>query len=170
MANIGSFWGIGPWGETPWGIAIPDQVQEFATVVATVFAADVIKLEFPELMKNNAVLQNPATYTVIPIGNGIPVEVKEVKTGNDGRVTEIYLIVTPFTIGEEYVINILSSLLTIEGNILTIGADASFIGRNTKIDRMVKSRPAMYDMNSGSLLRVILEAIGNSDELIGGSH
>lgn len=170
MTASGSLWGDNLWGITPWGAGILDQEPGVDVVTATVFAADIIKLEFPEIMKNNANLQNVSTYTIVPVGSGISVSVNDVKPGNDGSVIEVYLIVSPFTVGAEYVVNIVTELLTIEGNALSVSSDIEFIGRLTKIDRIVRSRPPMYDMTPDSLLRTILNAIGHSDDLIGGSH
>lgn len=142
--------------------------QPTTTTEADVWASDLLAVTFVEPMKNDSVLQNPETYTVVPLDGGIPVRVIGVQTGNELNPRVIYLIVTQFSIGKLYRIDF-QSLFTIEGSSVAT-VSAKFIGRQTKQDSIINSRPLMYDMSPDSTLRKVLQAIGRQDDLIGGSR
>ena len=85
--------------------------------------------------------------------------------------TTIYLIITDFSVGEDYTVTVSTSINNPSGgNIDSTANTAQFRGRDTKIDSILVSRPSMYDTSVGTTLRSLLDAIGREDDLIGGSR
>lgn len=133
-----------------------------------VWGSDLIAVTFASAVKNNATLQLRDTYLVTPLDGGADVTVTGVQTGNTSNTTTVWLIVTAPEIGKTYAVTF-GDLLLVDG----IGVSPNvckFIGRSTKQDTIVHSRPTRYDMVPDALYRKILNALGRQDDLIGGSR
>lgn len=133
-----------------------------------VWAQDLIEVSFEEPMKNDDLLQAPEAYLIMPVTDGQSVTVTGVQTGSEIAPRKIYLIVTRFTNGKLYRISF-QNLYGLTGAVLT-PTDCKFIGRTTKQDSMIRSRPQMLDMTPDATLRKVLQAIGRQDDLLGGSR
>lgn len=143
-----------------------------AVVGADVWARDLVEVTFDQNMNNNSNLKNPVNYSITATDpSSLVVRVESVRTGKSFSASSILLVVSRFTVGAEYTVVVSSAVTTTAGDSLFISENsAKFIGRNTKIDSAVTSRPAMYDTTITSRLRSILNAIMREDELIGGSR
>jgi Fe-S-cluster containining protein len=133
-----------------------------------VWAQDLLEITFLTAVKNNSVLQNPATYTITPIDGGAPINVVEVQNGDQTNATLVWLVVTPPDIGKTYEIHF-GFISDVAGNSVQPNR-CRFIGRTTKQDSMVGSRPKMYATFPDAVLRKVLQAVGREDDLIGGSR
>jgi hypothetical protein len=147
------------------------------TIVATVevWAGDLIELNFGSQMANNAALQDAASYTILSDGL-VPgsisaLQVQQVLAGNFSNPSSIFLVVSPFTIGERYTVTVDSACVDITGVSINFSANyAKFYGRRTKIDSVLENRPNLYDIGSTAELRYVLNALIRSDDHIGGSR
>lgn len=135
---------------------------------ADVWAQDMLSVQFALPMKNDEFLQSVQAYTITPTNGGGPVDVTAVLTGNLINPTLVFLVVTVPQIGSTYSINF-QNLYGVTGSVLT-PSECEFIGRLTKEDSVINSRPQMYDMNPTSTLRWLQQAIAREDDLIGGSR
>lgn len=141
------------------------------STTADVWAQDTIQITFSLPIKADVNLRNPDNYKFTPLDGGQPVVPFALLIANGASsVTEVFVIVNSFTLGKEYQIDVM-------GLILASGVEATvdpskFIGRQTKEDSIINSRPDMWDMDPLSQypLRGILQAIGRQDDLIGGSR
>lgn len=138
------------------------------TTLCDVWAQDLIAVTFQEPLANDIYLQDINAYKVTPLDGGTPVDVVEVQTGNDASATTVWLVVTAPQIGKTYQITF-QNLYAITGLVITPNP-CNFIGRTTKEDAIINSRPQMYDMRPNSNIRKLLQAIGRQDDLIGGSR
>ena len=167
-------WGTEQWGIDPWGCIVfgPSASGEpIERVLSTdVYAHDLIEIVFNAPMKNNATLQDVASY-VITDTDGAQLEVEQVLTSGDVAVRAVYLVVAPFVTGELYTVTVSTQTRLTNGSFLSaLGNQVEFIGRKTKIDSLCSTRPRMYNLTPTSLLRNILNAIGREDDLIGGNR
>lgn len=135
---------------------------------ADVWAQDMLEVDFATPMKNDIFLQSTQAYSVVPVDGGDPVDVVGVRTGNTVNPTQVFLVVTVPVVGKTYRIEF-QNLYSITGTVLT-PTSCEFIGRLTKQDVVIGSRPQMYDMSPGSTLRWLQQSIARQDDLIGGSR
>ena len=166
-------WGSGPWGSSPWGtsstpvVVVPEQPQ---VAGINVLAADTIEVVFSESMKNNDVLTAVGSYTVVPFAAGsTPVTVREVRAGPNFSALSVLLIVTPPTIGGVYDITVTGLVRSLDNQTLSSNTGRMTM-RRTKIDSLLSTRPPVYDLTPGAVLRNVLNAIGREDDRIGGSQ
>lgn len=135
-----------------------------------VLARDEILIEFNQLLKNDDQARLVSNYSVVPVDSGVPVLIKDVLLQNEFGSAQIVLVVSPFTIGETYEVSINESLNWLSKDTLNSAKKTRrFIGRLTKIDSVVDSRPAFYDTRPTATFRQLINAIHYEDELIGGS-
>jgi hypothetical protein len=135
---------------------------------ADVWAQDLLTVTFQYSMKNDVFLQSVGAYSVTPLDDGADVNLVAVQTGNTIATRTVYLVVTPPTVGKLYEISF-QPLYDIGGG--SYAPDpCKFIGRPTKQDSIIGSRPQMYDMSPEGNLRKVLQAIGRQDDLIGGAR
>jgi hypothetical protein len=164
-------WGLGLWGIDPWGSVVASIPAVSILAKVDVIARDQIVLEFNAPMRNEPALLDVANYAITPVGAGQSVNVISVLSGNRVNPTQIQLIITNFSIGEKYLITVSSGIHVVDGTSLDAsGRTGHFVGRRTKIDSLISSRPQMYDVRPTSVLRTILTAIGRQDDLLGGSR
>jgi len=164
-------WGESLWGVSGWGAGEAAAPPESDVVSADVYASNLIALTFSLPMKNNLTLKNKDLYAIVPEGTGSPVLVHEVRTGNTLTTRTVFLVVSGFTVGETYTVTVSAGPVASSGAPLSVLDNiVQFIGRRTKIDSMVDSRPGFYDVRPSSNMFSILAAIGRQDDLIGGSR
>jgi hypothetical protein len=146
-------------------LAVPSLVS------ADVWAFDTIQLNFSRPMLVSSLL-DIGTYTVTPDGNGAQVTVLNVLvTRGAHEADSLFLIVTPFTVGEIYTVKIDDTVIvTADGTAFSAYNAVKFRGRKTKIDSVLATRPGFYDISPTSQYRWLLNAIMHEDELIGGSR
>lgn len=166
-------WGTERWGLDPWGSIVfaPSASGEplERIVEADVFAHDLVEVVFNGVMKNNSVIQDVASWSVIGT-TGDVLTIEEILTGDDVGVRRVYLVISPFNIGEQYTVTASTDMKLTNGAALSgIGNTATFIGRKTKIDSLCSTRPTLFNLSPKSTMRHILNAIGRQDDLIGGS-
>jgi hypothetical protein len=167
-------WGIGSWGTNEWGFqseVLPPSAANPRLESIEIISNDLLCVTFNQTMVNDAELQSTDNYSVTPVCVGdVVVTVKEVRSGTGPTTTVIYLVISRFQIGAVY-------SMTIEpDNITAVNTESlnplfvtdRFVGRRTKVDNMIKTPTALYNTESGSLIRQILNAIGGEDDLIGG--
>lgn len=138
-----------------------------------VWAYDYLMLQFNQDILVNSYVTNVNNYTITATNpsEALPVTVIEVHQGNQSTNDQIFLIVSPFTIGQEYTITVSPFIRNPTGHALgELNNYGKFVGRTTKIDTVITTRPSWYDTRPKSLFRVISNAIGRSDDLIGGSR
>lgn len=161
-------WGIDPWGSITFAPSPSGEPLE-RILAADVLAHDLVEVVFNGLMKNDSVLQGIDNWAIIGI-TGDTLTVEEVFTGSDVGVRRVYLVISPFSIGEQYTVTASTSMRQTNGNNLSsTGNTVTFIGRRTKVDSLVGTRPPLYNLSPKSTVRQILNAIGREDDLIGGS-
>jgi len=166
-------WGSGPWGSSPWGSG-EDETPAFTDVnvaVVKIVALDMVQIIFSEPMKNNAVLQDAASYTVTAFnpGVGVPVTVREVRTGKGISALSVLLVISQPTVGAVYDVTVVGNIVSLNNVALTINTKRGKY-RKTKNDSLFTTRPSMYDLRPQSVYRNVLTAIGLEDDLIGGSE
>lgn len=149
------------------------------------WARDLLEIRFPFSVLNDSVLQSPATYTITssiagnlgsPLAFGLGVSlattnflnVDSVRTGNQLVLNRIFLIVAPPDPNTSYFLSF-SPINTPSGLVETFPS-CVFVGRPTKIDSMLSTRPQRYDTRPQALLRHVLNAIGREDDRIGGAR
>lgn len=165
-------WTISPGEDPPAPPAAPSLPEEGDATVQeiVVIAHDIIRVVFNMNMKSDAAMALKTNYIVDESGgNGIPVVVRGVLVPRGTTVDTIELVVSDFTVGEKYYV-IANNLVTPAGVSISEFNAAPFIGRRTKVDSMMESMPALYNLNPGSDLRGLFNAIGMADDLIGGSR
>ena len=166
-------WGTEQWGLDPWG-SITFLASASGQPLERIFSADVIahdlvEVVFNGVMKNNSVLQDPASWTLIGTTGDI-LTLEEVLSGDDVGVRRVYLVVSPFNVGEQYTVTASVAMRLTNGTALSgMGNTETFIGRKTKVDSLCSTRPPLYNLSPKSTVRHILNAIGRQDDLIGGS-
>lgn len=139
----------------------------FIATSADVMARDLIQITFVEPMRVDALLRAIGAYSVVASEGPDPVVI-DVFVGHAAAAQVIWLEVDTLTPGVEYAIQF-QNLYAVTG--LGVSPTAcQFIGRETKIDLVVGSRPQMYDTRLRSRYRWILNAFGREDDLIGGSR
>ena len=158
-----------------------------------VWAKDLIEISFAASIANNSDLSDIRNYKITQNGSSDIVAVVDVIVPDPERyyfANSIHLVVVPFVVGTQYTVTILRANLAGYGT-ETVGGDSNirgvdgtrlngttnpgadkgqFLGRNTKIDSYINSRPSYYDVSPESIFRHIANAIFRSDDLIGGSR
>jgi hypothetical protein len=134
-----------------------------------IFAIDLLEVVFSVEVKATALLLDPASYSVVPFSTGDAVSVLEVRPVS-GSTDRIYLVVTPFTAGAIYDVAVLETVYARDGRTLVGSLTARIEGRRTKIDTICSTRPPLYNLGAGGVVRNILNAIGREDDRIGGSQ
>ena len=131
-----------------------------------VHASNELLVVFTAPVKNDAALQNAANFTVVPEFGGQAVTVRRVFTGNEISTEVIYLEVSNFSVGEQYIVTA-TNLVGVDGVGINLSANtARFIGRRTKVDNILASLPKVFDKRISSTIRTILAAISREDSLI----
>lgn len=149
-------------------LAFPLGGDIFVDTLCDVWAQDLIEITFGEALKNDEFLQSPQAYTVTALDGGGPVTVLEVQAGDENNTTTVWIVVTMPQIGKTYEISF-ESLYAVTGSVITPNV-CKFIGRATKQDSLINSRPKRYDMRPDAVYRKLINAIGREDDLIGGSR
>jgi hypothetical protein len=164
-------WGVVPGADPPEPPPPPTVPEETDATVSSVVvvAHDMVQVFFNIPMLSNSAMALKTNYTVIPQGDGIPVNVDKVLVPKGTVVDYVQLVITDFSIGEEYLV-VAENLTTPQGNPISEFNAAPFIGRRTKVDAMMDNMPAIYDLTPTSTLRMLFNAIGMMDDLIGGSR
>jgi len=153
------------------GLGGPVAVTAPAVSSCDVWAADMLEVVFDQLMANNADLNNPANYAVaadVP-GSAIPV-VTAVRPHGTGPTRRVFLQISTFDVGQKYTVSVNRAIANTDNVALGASNTARFVGRSTKVDNAVKSRPGFYDTSFNTNLRAVLNAVMRSDDLIGGSR
>lgn len=171
MAPTSYTWGVVPGLDPPEPPPPPTVPEETDATVSeiVVIAHDMLQVFFNFNMLSNDDMALKTNYTVTPQGSGIPVQVNKVLVPKGTTVEYIQLVITDFTIGEEYLV-VANNLTTPQGNQISEFNAAPFIGRRTKVDSMLDSMPAIYDLSPEEPLRMLFNAIGMASDLIGGSR
>ena len=166
-----SGWGSSIWGSSPWGGAPSDAPTTLNAGVSeiNIFAIDLLEVVFAVEVKATAALLDIASYSVTPFSTGVAVGVLEVRPVS-GATDRVYLVVTPFTAGAVYDVAVLNTVYARDGRTLVGSLTARMEGRRTKIDIICSTRPPMYSLSAGGVVRNILNAIGREDDRIGGSQ
>lgn len=160
-----------PAEDPPAAPAVPAEGD--ATVLeVNVIASDELEVVFNMDMAVNDALRLKDNFTVDETpGSGVPVTVKEVIVPKGVTTTStLRLIVTEFSVGEEYLVIVSDSISTPSGEPISHFRSAPFVGRRTKVDAVLNSMPALFAKGPKSSLRAILTSIGRSDDAIGGSR
>lgn len=147
-------------------LAFPLGGTSVSRTAVDVWAQNQLELDFNVNVKNDSILTNTATYTITPLGDGVPCRVLAVRPDNVINPIKLYLTVSSFTVGVTYLVS-MTSINRINGDAITPDP-AKFIGRLTKQDSMIQARPGLYDISPDALHRNVLAAIGKQDDLIGG--
>jgi len=135
------------------------------------WATDLIEVVFVDLMRNDSVLQDPASYTVVsaPDDTGQAVTVKAVRSGQEISTTSCFLVISKPTLGACYDVTVVGALTTIDGTAMSTPTRLRFKAHFTKVDRVLSTRPAFYDLRPTAVYRNLLNAIFYQDHLIGGA-
>lgn len=143
-----------------------------APVAADVFSSDLVAVQFNQEIIVNTDSLDPASYVVTPDGAGKAVTVQSVLAGPaEDEVEIIYLVVTEPSSGEKYTVTLATTIVGTDGVAIQPGEETvQFVGRATKVDRILNNRPAIYTLSPSSVWRNVLTAIGRSDDLIGGNR
>lgn len=167
----GSAWDPGEWGVSPWGSSSADSdlVPTAGVEAVNVLADDLLEVRFTTPMRNTDALRNAGIYTIEPIGDYRSVEVLSVNAGREFATDVVYLTVTAPEKGAYYIVSVTGALTDVSNQTLEV-TEARILPRRTKIDSLVSSRPAMYDTRPQAVYRNLLNAIGRSDDQIGGSQ
>lgn len=168
--NTGN-WGGSPWGDGQGGTPVSPPVFPSAQISSiTVMSKNLLRIGFNVAMKIDGILTDPANYSVVPLSVGVDVEPKRVLTPSGPSTFYILLQITPFTVGERYIVDI-TNLRTTKGDTVDFGnSSAEFYGRVTKLDFAQGLQPKMYDRSPESIFAKILMAITSEDEKIGGTE
>jgi hypothetical protein len=165
-------WGTQPWGISPWGASyVPPPPSGIVERVysADVYAHDLIEVVFNAPMRNNSVLRDLDNWSVVGT-SGDTLLIEELLSGSEAAVGSVYLVVSPFNIGEQYTVTASTAMRLTNGNYLSIlGNTETFVGRRTKVDSLCSTRPPLYNLGPNSMIRHIINAIGREDDLIGGN-
>jgi len=168
-----SGFGTSPWGAGPWGdgapAPTPAESEVFSLSAVNVWAADLIELVFSAPAKNNAILRNPASYTILPVEGGLPVRIRFVRSGVSHTTLRAFLVVTPPTVGACYDVSGVGDIRSAFGNPLVFPVTQRIRAHRTKVDSMLTTRPTMYDLRADAVYRNVMNAIGYQDHLIGGN-
>ena len=136
-----------------------------------VLSQDLLSVQFNEQMVNDDALQDVNNYVITPFDNlDFAVTVDEVRPGADPTTDIVYLYISKFTIGVWYTLQLTADNLSssTEETLNPSYSSARFFGRRTKIDNAIKTPTKMYNVQPKSIVREVLNAVGQEDDLIGG--
>lgn len=138
---------------------------------ADIFSVTQIFVNFDSAIKTNDALFNENNYSLVDSNSNIVV-IKRVVEVDAESVSMIFLVVEKLTEGLEYIITVNSTdIVSTDGTPLSTTENfTKFIGRQTKTDTILKSRPQFYNISVGSTYYGITGAIGRQDDLIGGDR
>lgn len=151
------------------------EIDESIPIVksADVWARDYLEVNFSRYMVNNTAMQSIGSYSIEPKfpSQANPVSVTRVRPHGTSLASTVFLIITPFTVGQEYTITVSTSLITSNNiNLSNILNKGKFVGRYTKIDSVLDTRPSWYDLDPDSTFRIIVNAMFRVQDLASGSR
>jgi len=129
---------------------------------------DSLLLTFAGNVVNNASLRATTNYTIVPVGDGIPVRVVDVLTGSTAITDQVVLVFTRPLIGTTYTVT--ASGMNDEGGLILDPTTKQFVARFTKMDNVLRGLPSIYTRGHRSSLRSLLQALSRVDESIGGNR
>ena len=138
-----------------------------ALVNIDIYSNRLVRFLFDDEILVNDAYNDPTNYRVQVINGSGPVEVVGVLPINKNTSLDVILITQPLTAGTTYVATAISLTDRNDVSALYFG---NFIARVTKIDSVLRSIPKHFDKRSTSLLSSMLQAVGKSDDTIGGSR
>jgi hypothetical protein len=142
------------------------------STIADVFviSKDIIRLEFSSALSASKDFWKTSSYSISDVGGSTVVEVKEVRPIYSKSTTHVYLKVRGLIWGNTYLVTITDSkIYDIDGKPLLTDS-ISFNLERTKTDSVISSLSNMYNINTGTNLRSLIEAITIEDEKIGGNY
>jgi hypothetical protein len=174
--------GDGDWPSPPNPTPV-DQTYTISTV--TVVARDVIKVNFNAAVAITESLITASSYQISGGSYEVAVDrVLPIVDGQNAETTAVYLALRPKALpGDAYEITIPSAGAVLELQLedpvpeetlyspdggLIAAMTAEWFQHRTKVDSVLSSFPGSYSMDLDSSLRMILQAITISDEVIGG--
>jgi len=167
--------GEGPYGpDTPysnyWTEIFPI-ITPVARKIDNVFvvAKDVIKIIMSVAVVNNRFLNEILNYSVINM-SGVSNSIVDRVMPIPSRTTmTISLHVKELKAGQTYKVTIKDSSIFDVSGVALLETSFTWVMRQTKIDRSIKTFAKLYNMKVGSTLRGLVEAMMISDEQIGGA-
>lgn len=126
-----------------------------------------IQVTFTDEIVTNDNYYNVDNYSIALIDGSGPVEIKGVLPVNGTSSLELVLITQPMTLGSTY--QLTANNLN-DRNGATISFSGQFIYRDTKVDSALRSIPKHFDKRPTSILFSLMAAIGEQDDIIGGSR
>jgi hypothetical protein len=160
--NITGSWGLGVVSSAP--------PSPSSTLISGLYviAKDKIRILFSTEVSESHELLKESTYSLYNSNRGTNNVIKEVMPLPDKATDYIDLRISNITWGESYTFSIGDDLVADIDGLLIPSQEVSFIAHRTKVDNILKHMPDLYDVKKGNI-RTILEAIGLSDNDIGGS-
>lgn len=139
----------------------------FSIGEVALLSRDTIRVTFDRQVVVNDAYKSTSNYTV-SAADGSVLNVRKVLAPLDGslQTDEVVLALDKAVQGVEYTVSVSSSISSVEG--YPVVNTATFTGRNTKVDDVVSSIPAHYDMSPGSNIRALIQAAALEDDKIGG--
>jgi hypothetical protein len=133
-----------------------------------IIAKDKIRILFSTEVSKSHDLLKTTTYTLTNTSNNTFNDILEVMPLPDKATDYIDLRISNLKWGDNYTFNILANLIADINGLYLNTQELSFIGHKTKVDNILTNLSNMYNVKKGNI-RTILEAIGLSDNDIGGS-
>lgn len=130
---------------------------------------DTVMITFADELLVDTAYLDPNSYEVTLVsGDGEDVSVRSVVSAQDAKtINDVILVLDKPTYGAVYSIAV-AGLSSRSGG--AISGTASFAGRGTKTESMIRALPAHYNTRADSVIRAVLTAIGIQDDIIGGSR
>jgi hypothetical protein len=161
---------VGLWMGDVYGVAftIPSITSITSISGIYIIAKDKIRILFSTEVSKSHELLKESTYSLYNNSRGTNNVIKEVMPLPDKATDYVDLRISNITWGESYTFSIGDDLIADIDGLLIPSQEVSFIAHRTKVDNILKHMPDLYDAKKGNI-RTILEAIGLSDNDIGGS-
>ncbi len=160
--------GSGGFGSNPFGSTFKSLPTAPELLYVEFMAADLIRVWFNEDLIVNEEYLNIDNYTILD-ANSAPLPVMRVAPTNAISLPYILLQTKPQTAGQSYSITVLNVVDRTGVEVNSSFNEGSWTYQRTKGDTIIASMPGMYDTTVPSILRTLLQAIANEDNLIGGA-
>jgi len=126
-----------------------------------------IQVTFTDEIVTDSSYYDVSNYSISLVDGEGPVEVKSVLPTNGTSALELVLLTQSMTLGSTYQ---LTANNLKDRNGATISFSGQFIYRDTKVDSALRSIPKHFDKRPTSILFSLMAAIGEQDDIIGGSR
>lgn len=154
-------WGLELYGLDPWGSITFPTLPPALAMTAEILNFKLVRLNFNTSLTTDSNFYNPDNYSIPGLG------VKRV-VPLSRQVSSFVLLETELQSETvEYTVSV-SNLLTRDGS--SVAASASWVARTTKGQTAVNNMPSVWSRSPNSRVASLLTAIGEQDDLIGGSR